>query len=52
MCDPHFCSMRITKDVKRYAAEKGINQEQPIEEGLREKAAEFVQKGAEVYAEG
>jgi phosphomethylpyrimidine synthase len=40
MCGPHFCSMRITEDVRRYAAEKGIEETAAIEEGLREKAEE------------
>jgi phosphomethylpyrimidine synthase len=37
MCGPHFCSMRITEDVRKYAAEQGITEEQAIEEGLKEK---------------
>jgi len=48
MCGPHFCSMRITEDVRRYAAEKGIEEAQAIEHGLQEKAAEF-SKAGEVY---
>jgi phosphomethylpyrimidine synthase len=50
MCGPHFCSMRITEDVRRYAAEQGITEDAAIEEGLKEKSAEFVEKGAELYA--
>jgi phosphomethylpyrimidine synthase len=46
MCGPHFCSMRITEDVRRYAAEKGIDEAAAIEQGLREKAAEYRQAGA------
>jgi phosphomethylpyrimidine synthase len=49
MCGPHFCSMKMTEDVRRYAAEKGIEEAQAIEEGLAEKSREFVEKGAEVY---
>jgi phosphomethylpyrimidine synthase len=41
MCGPHFCSMRITEDVRKYAAEQGIAEEEAIEEGLKQKAAEF-----------
>jgi phosphomethylpyrimidine synthase len=41
MCGPHFCSMRITEDVRRYAAEHGIGEEAAIARGLEEKAAEF-----------
>ncbi len=50
MCEPHFCSMKITEDVRQYAAEHGLNAAEAIEEGLKEKAREFVQKGAEVYS--
>ena len=37
MCGPHFCSMRITEDVRRYAAERGITEESAIEQGLKQK---------------
>ena len=50
MCGPHFCSMKITEDVRKYAAEQGIEESQALEKGLKEKSAEFVEKGAEVYA--
>jgi phosphomethylpyrimidine synthase len=50
MCGPHFCSMKITEDVRKYAAEQGIAEEAAIEEGLREKATEFTKSGAEIYA--
>ncbi len=49
MCGPHFCSMKITEDVRRYAAEKGIDANTALEEGMKEKADEFVQSGGEVY---
>jgi len=49
MCGPHFCSMRITEDVRRYAAEKGIAPDEALEHGLAEKSAEFTAHGAEVY---
>ena len=42
--------MRITEDVRKYAAEQGITEDAAIEEGLKEKSAEFVEKGAELYA--
>ncbi|HVF70799.1 MAG TPA: phosphomethylpyrimidine synthase ThiC [Chthoniobacterales bacterium] len=48
MCGPHFCSMRITEDVRRYAAEQGITDEAAIAKGMQEKAAEFVSAG-DVY---
>jgi len=52
MCGPHFCSMRITEDVRKYAAEQGITEEAAIEEGLKQKATEFTKSGAELYANG
>jgi len=50
MCGPHFCSMKITEDVRKYAAEQGLAEEAALKAGLEEKAREFVDKGAEVYA--
>jgi phosphomethylpyrimidine synthase len=52
MCGPHFCSMKITEDVRRYAREQGMTEEAAIEEGLKEKAAEFAKSGSEVYVSG
>jgi len=51
MCGPHFCSMRITEDVRKFAAEQGIAEEAALEEGLKQKAAEFTKSGAEVYVD-
>jgi len=50
MCGPHFCSMRITEDVRKYAAEHGMSEEAAVEEGLKQKATEFNESGAEIYA--
>ncbi len=50
MCGPHFCSMKITEDVRKYAAEKGLSEADALRTGLEEKSAEFIEKGAEVYA--
>ncbi len=50
MCGPHFCSMKITEDVRRYAAEQAISEEEALAKGLAEKANEFVEAGAELYA--
>jgi len=50
MCGPHFCSMKITEDVRKYAAERGIDEMSAIEAGLSEKAEEFQQSGAEIYS--
>ncbi len=49
MCGPHFCSMKITQDVREYAQKQGLSENQVIEQGLEEKAKEFVQKGSEIY---
>jgi phosphomethylpyrimidine synthase len=49
MCGPHFCSMKITQEVRDYAAEHGLNEVVALESGLTEKAAEFKKAGAEIY---
>ena len=49
MCGPHFCSMKISQDVRDFAAEKGISEEEALKKGMEEKAIEFVKKGSEVY---
>ena len=49
MCGPHFCSMKITEDVRKYAAEHGVSEEEALKKGMEEKSKEFVEKGAEVY---
>jgi phosphomethylpyrimidine synthase len=49
MCGPHFCSMKITEDVRKYAAEQAISEEEALQRGMAEKSKEFVEAGAEVY---
>jgi phosphomethylpyrimidine synthase len=49
MCGPKFCSMRISQDIRDYAEAHGVDSEVAIELGLKEKAAEFVASGAEIY---
>ncbi len=49
MCGPHFCSMKITQDVRDYAEQQGIDAQEALNKGMQEKAIEFVKKGAEVY---
>ncbi len=49
MCGPNFCSMKITQDVRDYAKQKGLDDEQAIAKGMAEKAAEFKQQGADIY---
>ena len=52
MCGPQFCSMKITEDVRKYAAQQGVKEEEALRAGMEQKSKEFVQKGAEVYAKG
>ncbi|MET0717792.1 MAG: phosphomethylpyrimidine synthase ThiC [Pseudoxanthomonas sp.] len=52
MCGPHFCSMKITQDVRDYAAEHGVAETAALEEGMAEKSAEFRAQGAQVYRQG
>jgi phosphomethylpyrimidine synthase len=49
MCGPHFCSMKITQDVRDYAEQKGVDEQAAIEKGMAEKSKEFLAQGAEVY---
>ncbi len=49
MCGPHFCSMKITQDVRDYAARAGVSEEEALAKGMEEKAREFVREGAEIY---
>ncbi|MGP4025676.1 phosphomethylpyrimidine synthase ThiC [Actinomadura sp. 3N407] len=49
MCGPHFCSMKITRDVRRYAAERGLGEDEALTAGMREKAEEFQAGGGRVY---
>ncbi|OGI41486.1 MAG: phosphomethylpyrimidine synthase ThiC [Candidatus Muproteobacteria bacterium RBG_16_62_13] len=49
MCGPHFCSMKITQEVREYAASQKLSEKEALVKGMEEKAAEFVKQGAEVY---
>jgi phosphomethylpyrimidine synthase len=49
MCGPHFCSMKITQDVRDFAAKQGISENEALEKGMETKSVEFVKTGAEVY---
>ncbi len=49
MCGPHFCSMKITQDVREYAAAQGVAEKDALEKGMQDKAQEFVEQGAEIY---
>jgi phosphomethylpyrimidine synthase len=50
MCGPHFCSMKITQDVRDYAASQGIAENEALKQGMEQKSAEFKEKGAEIYS--
>jgi phosphomethylpyrimidine synthase len=49
MCGPHFCSMKITQDVRDFAARQGISEQDALTKGMEVKSVEFVKQGAEVY---
>jgi phosphomethylpyrimidine synthase len=49
MCGPHFCSMKITEEVREYAAKQGVEETRALEEGMKEKSEEFRKGGAEIY---
>jgi phosphomethylpyrimidine synthase len=51
MCGPHFCSMKITQDVREYAAQKGLEDQAALQAGMQEKAEEFKKTGAKIYRE-
>jgi len=49
MCGPHFCSMKITQEVRRFAQEKGLEDAAALEEGMRERSEAFKEAGSEIY---
>ena len=49
MCGPKFCSMKITQDVRDYAARKGMEEDAALREGMAEKSAEFKAAGGQIY---
>ncbi|MGE4336180.1 MAG: phosphomethylpyrimidine synthase ThiC [Pigmentiphaga sp.] len=49
MCGPHFCSMKITQEVRDYASRQGLDLASARQQGMHEKSMEFVRKGAEIY---
>ncbi|MBZ0096246.1 MAG: phosphomethylpyrimidine synthase ThiC [Sulfuricella sp.] len=49
MCGPQFCSMKISQDVRDYAAAQGVSENEALEKGMQEKAVEFVNTGAKLY---
>ena len=49
MCGPHFCSMKITQDVRDYAEKQGLSEREALDKGLQDKAREFMDSGSELY---
>ena len=49
MCGPHFCSMKITQDVRDYAEKQGVSAQDALNKGMEEKSIEFIKKGAQIY---
>ncbi|KAB2643566.1 MAG: phosphomethylpyrimidine synthase ThiC [Verrucomicrobia bacterium] len=50
MCGPHFCSMKITEDVRRYAAQQELSLDEAVKKGMKEKAKEFVEAGSHIHS--
>jgi phosphomethylpyrimidine synthase len=50
MCGPHFCSMKISQEVRDYASgSDALHASTEIENGMQEKSKEFKEKGSEIY---
>jgi len=49
MCGPHFCSMKISQDVRDYAKKQGITEDAALQQGMQEKSIEFIDMGAKIY---
>ena len=49
MCGPHFCSMKITQDVREYAAKQGISDQDALTQGMQTKSVEFLKGGSKLY---
>ncbi|MBM9579659.1 phosphomethylpyrimidine synthase ThiC [Leptospira sp. 201903070] len=50
MCGPHFCSMNLTQELRKFAEEKGVDENEALQVGMVEKSKEFLEKGAEIYS--
>ena len=50
MCGPQFCSMKITEDVRAFAKQQGLDEEEALKAGMQAKSAEFVEEGGELYS--
>ena len=50
MCGPHFCSMRITEDVRKFAAQQKLSDAEALQAGMEQKSKEFAEAGSEIYS--
>jgi len=50
MCGPHFCSMKITEDVRKFAAEQKLSEDEALRAGMEQKSKEFAEAGSEIYS--
>ena len=50
MCGPHFCSMKISQDVRDFAAKEGLTDTEALNKGMELKSIEFVTKGSQIYS--
>ncbi|MNW21817.1 Phosphomethylpyrimidine synthase [compost metagenome] len=50
MCGPKFCSMRITQDIRDYAEQNGLDTQEAIQTGMKQKAEDFKAAGSSIYA--
>ncbi|MBV8254786.1 MAG: phosphomethylpyrimidine synthase ThiC [Chitinophaga sp.] len=50
MCGPHFCSMKITQEVRDYAQQQGLDNQDALQEGMKKQSERFIEEGAEIYA--
>ncbi|MCH9697578.1 MAG: phosphomethylpyrimidine synthase ThiC [Gammaproteobacteria bacterium] len=49
MCGPHFCSMKISQDVRDYAEQHGVSENRALQQGMEEKSREFRESGSDIY---
>jgi phosphomethylpyrimidine synthase len=50
MCGQHFCSMKVTEEMRDYVAETGISDEAACKHGTKEKSRELIEMSAKPYA--
>ena len=50
MCGPHFCSMKITEDVRKFAEQQKLSESEALQAGMEQKSKEFAEAGSEIYS--